>query len=342
MIFSKQLLKWYAEHGRCDLPWRTSVTPYRVWLSEIMLQQTQVSTVIHYFKTFINTFPTISALAKASEDEVLHLWSGLGYYSRARNLHKTAKIICDQFKGKFPKELETLQSLPGIGRSTAGAIAAIAFKEAHPILDGNVKRVLMRYFALEGWSDKQENVKLLWQYAAQLTPKKEVDDYTQAIMDLGSMICTRTKPRCELCPVQKRCQAKERNLTHLIPAPKPRKKLPEKHSLVLIIKNKEGHILLEKRPPRGIWGGLWCLPVCELGSDIPHFCKLNFGLPIKKIRELLPFRHTFTHFHLHMYPMLLYTTAQVFSIQDPTRLWYNSKEQRLLGLAAPIKKLLEQ
>lgn len=250
-LIADKLLAWYKKNGRQDLPWRSAISPYRVWLSEIMLQQTQVKTVISYFNNFTVAFPTVHGLANADEDEVLHLWSGLGYYSRARNLHKTAKIIHDQFNGIFPAAVSELEKLPGIGRSTAGAIAAIALNQTAPILDGNVKRVLTRLFAWQEWPGTTASLNYLWQRATELTPKKNAGDYAQAIMDLGATICTRSKPKCEICPLQFDCEAVKLKLITTLPKAKPKKALPEKATLMLIIKNQQQEILLEKRPPIG-------------------------------------------------------------------------------------------
>lgn len=341
-MISHGLLKWYDKHGRQDLPWRFAISPYRVWLSEIMLQQTQVITVIEYFKKFIIAFPTVSDLANADEDAVLHLWSGLGYYSRARNLHKTAKIIRDQYKGQFPDSVAELTTLPGIGRSTAGAIAAIAFNLPAPILDGNVKRVLARFLALSEPPNTANALKLLWNNAEKFTPKKRAADYTQAIMDLGATLCTRSKPKCELCPIQKDCRAQQLQITHELPVKKTKKILPQKSTLMLIIKNQHNEILLEKRPPVGIWGGLWCLPVCEPHQNAADFCRDEFALQVDLMEELTPFRHTFSHYHLDIFPMVLQVTAVACQLRETKPLiWYNLKKPKNLGFAAPIKKLLE-
>lgn len=342
MSFSRKLLSWYHKHGRQDLPWRHNLAPYRVWLSEIMLQQTQVKTVIDYFNKFIATFPTVLDLANAAEDEVLHLWSGLGYYSRARNLHKAAKMIRDDFAGEFPKNLDALQLLPGVGRSTAAAIYSISFDQPAAILDGNVKRVLSRYFAIKGWPGSTENLKRLWQEAEALLPKQRGNDYTQAIMDLGAMLCTRSKPHCEVCPIAENCLAFQGNTTHIIPAAKPKKVKPIKSTQMLIIKNADAHILLEKRPPVGIWGGLWCLPVCELTMDLEKFCKKEFGFAVSVQEKLAAFRHTFSHYHLDIHPVILQSQRSGnFVKEDKPRLWHDAARPQNLGLAAPIKKLIE-
>lgn len=341
-MISHRLLKWYDKFGRQDLPWRLAITPYRVWLSEIMLQQTQVKTVIDYFNRFIATFPTVIDLANAPEDEVLHLWSGLGYYSRARNLHNAAKIIRDKYHSQFPSSVDELITLPGIGRSTAGAIAAIAFDIAAPILDGNVKRVLTRFLALKDWPGTTEMSKILWKNAQKFTPKKRASDYTQAIMDLGATICTRSKPNCGNCPIQTDCQAYQLQLTNQLPIKKLKKSIPAKFISMLVIKNQYNEILLEKRPPVGIWGGLWCLPVCDLGESIQDFCLKEFALTVNVLDTLSSFRHTFSHFHLEIVPVVLQVNGSALQLREAKPLlWYNEKTSRNLGFAAPIKKLLE-
>lgn len=343
MPFADKLLEWYDQHGRQELPWRYSITAYRVWLSEIMLQQTQVKTVINYFNRFIETFPSIIDLANASEDEVLHLWSGLGYYSRARNLHKTAKIIQKDFQGNFPKDLALLETLPGIGRSTAAAIYSISFNQPAAILDGNVKRILSRYYNIQGWPGTPENLNRLWKQAENLVPRQRAADYSQAIMDLGAMICIRKQPKCLLCPVQKNCTAFQKQLTHVIPASKPKTKKPCKSTYMLILKNQHSHILLEKRPPVGIWGSLWCLPICELDQDFEFYCKTEFGLAVNAIKSLPAFRHTFSHYHLDIHPIILSYRYQRNSLSDDKLLlWYDVKNPTKLGLAAPVQRLLKE
>lgn len=288
---TKSVLNWFESHGRKNLPWQKNITPYRVWLSEIMLQQTQVTTVIPYFERFIKQFPTLKKLALANEDTVLHLWTGLGYYSRARNLLKTAKIIQKEFQSKFPTDLTTLQQLPGIGRSTAGAILALSMHQQATILDGNVKRVLSRVFALNAW----QHEKKLWAIAEALTPKKNIAAYTQAMMDLGAMICTRTKPKCTICPLQKQCIAYRHEQQTEFPGKKPKKTLPIRQIQLLLLYDNQGKILLEKRPAKGIWGGLWSLPEYN-HVDIKHFCEKTYHCEIKSLKKQPPFRHTFRTF----------------------------------------------
>jgi len=341
---ANKLLKWYDKQGRKDLPWRSDITPYRVWLSEIMLQQTQVATVIPYFENFIRHFPTLKKLAQAHEDDVLHCWSGLGYYSRARNLLKAAKIIAQNYQYQFPDDLEKLISLPGIGRSTAGAILAIVFKQQVPILDGNVKRVLTRFYAIEGWPEKSKIKEQLWDIAEKQTPKKRVDDYTQAIMDLGATLCTRRNPNCDQCPLLNNCKAHSLEIVNTLPTPKPKKVLPSKSTIMLMIYNSQQEILLIKRPPSGIWGGLWSLPECSLDTDINNYCQQQFGFNIEKIAELGQRQHTFSHFHLHIKPILLAYKENIKNrIMEPQiNIWYSPDSKTKLGLATPIRKLLRE
>jgi A/G-specific adenine glycosylase len=337
--FATRLLAWHARHGRHDLPWQKRRTPYRVWISEIMLQQTQVTTVIPYYARFMQRFPSVTALADAPLDEVLHLWTGLGYYARARNLHKAAQLIRDRHGGRFPRDMEAVQALPGIGRSTAGAILAIATGQRHPILDGNVKRVLTRHGAVPGWpGDKRVEAKL-WQRADALTPTQHAADYTQAIMDLGATLCTRSKPRCGECPVAADCLARERGQQARFPAPKPRKALPVKRTRMLMLVA-EGAVLLERRPPAGIWGGLWGFPQVDVDVDVLAWCRERFGKAPHRMREHPELRHTFSHFHLDIEPLELALPAAAAVREEGSR-WQPLGEPPRVGLAAPVKRLLE-
>jgi A/G-specific adenine glycosylase len=338
--FQQRILAWFDLHGRKDLPWQQDITPYRIWLSEIMLQQTQVTTVIPYFNAFIEQFPTIECLAQAPIDEVLHRWSGLGYYARARNLHKTAQLIVKQ--PHFPDTLDTLIELPGIGLSTAGAILSIAFKKSHPILDGNVKRVLARFKAVSGWPGNSSVNKQLWSISAQLTPKDRVADYTQAMMDLGATICTRSKPACINCPLNSHCLAKLTHAVSLLPTPKPPKTLAIKQLFFLLLSNDTKDIFLEKRPPSGIWGGLWSLPEFTSIESLHDWC-LTTNTNIIKSKTLAPQRHTFSHYHLDFTPVLIQTDNPInFVMEADHAVWYNDKQIKSLGLPAPIKLLLQQ
>jgi A/G-specific adenine glycosylase len=339
--FSRQLLDWFDQYGRKDLPWQQGITAYRVWVSEIMLQQTQVSTVIPYFQRFMASFPTIETLAKAPQDQVLHHWTGLGYYARARNLHKTAQAIINEFDGILPDTIEQLETLPGIGRSTAGAIRAIAFQKPASILDGNVKRVLARYHAIDGWPGLTAVSHQLWALAEQHTPSDRVADYTQAIMDLGATLCTRTKPRCQECPLSNGCQAFKANNPTSYPGKKPRKEQPVRECLFLIIKNPEGDILLEQRPASGLWGGLWVFPQCEKENDITIACN-QLSCQIEDWQLLPKKRHTFSHFHLDYRPVLINAKLTSSIMDSPGIVWYNPNLPLEIGTAQPVKQLLQQ
>jgi len=340
--FQKIVFKWFDAHGRKTLPWQENKTPYRVWVSEIMLQQTQVSTVIPYFQRFMSRFPTIEMLAKAKEDEVLHLWTGLGYYSRARNLHRSAQLIG---KKNFPDNLIDLQTLPGIGRSTAGAIMAIAFEKKAAILDGNVKRVLARLHGVMEWPGEKKTIERLWDIAEKYMPSKRIADYTQAMMDIGATLCVRGKPRCTECPLQKYCIAYQENLTHALPKKKPARTLPIRNATFLILQKKD-FILLEKRPPTGIWGGLWSLPEIVGLSPIEEVlatCKQRFRYTAKSVNFGERFRHTFSHFHLDILPVFISLNESRGKIMEADQqIWYNLQEPNAIGLPAPVKNLLER
>lgn len=340
--FHQRILDWYDHHGRKDLPWQKNKTPYRVWLSEVMLQQTQVKTVIPYFQKFIKNFPTTKKLAQAQLDEVLKHWAGLGFYARARNLHRTAQIIQSEYNGKFPTDLLELQKLPGIGRSTAGAIVSLSMNQSAPILDGNVKRVLTRLFAIDSFPYDSKTQKELWQLAENLTPRECCADYTQAMMDLGATVCTPDQPKCKICPVNKFCLGYKEGKPETYPVAKPGKKIPERSIQLLILYNSKDEILLEKRPPIGIWGGLWSLPETQ-DEDIVLWGKKNYHCTIGKIKHLSTFKHAFSHFHLHITPVL----AQVKKWQPPlmessAKVWYKLAQLEEAGLPAPVKTILQQ
>ena len=335
--FQNAVLRWYHQFGRHDLPWQKQKTPYRVWVSEIMLQQTQVVTVIDYFKRFMKSFPNVKALAAAHEDNVLHHWSGLGYYARARNLHKTAKMVCEQHHGRFPKDLEALQTLPGIGRSTAGAILSLASEIPASILDGNVKRVLTRVFGIKTWSGDTQTLKQLWELAESLTPNKDCHHYNQAMMDLGATVCTRSNPTCSLCPLKSKCYARINDLTKAIPASKPKKEKPTKEIFFLMLENSAGELLLEKRPNQGIWGGLWCFPEFTIQDEAIQFCKTDLKIKTLEAKLRQPFRHTFSHYHLEITPLHIKTHSKKSFKKFQ---WYG-QELMNLGLAAPTTKLLQ-
>ncbi len=342
-FFSTQLLGWFDQHGRTDLPWQHNPTPYRVWVSEIMLQQTQVASVLDYFTRFMQRFPNVAALAATSLDEVLHLWTGLGYYARARNLHRAAQIICTQHCGEFPSELAAVEALPGIGKSTAGAILALAFSQRQAILDGNVKRVLARYFAVAGWPGQAGVEKQLWQFAEQLTPAARVAHYTQAIMDLGATVCTPKHPACAQCPVRAKCQALAQAEVARYPYPKPRKVLPVRQCAMLMITNAAGEVLLEQRPPVGIWGGLWSFPQCEAHVDWRDWLAQQLNLQVEHAQTWQSLRHTFSHFHLEIQPIHVIARVSDRAVMEGgARVWYNSAYPDARGLAAPVKRLLDE
>jgi A/G-specific adenine glycosylase len=337
--FAARLLAWFQRHGRHDLPWQKRRTPYRVWVSEIMLQQTQVATVIPYYQRFMARFPTLQALADAPSDDVLHLWTGLGYYARARNLHRAAQLIRDRHGGRFPRDMETVQELPGIGLSTAGAILAIATGQRHPILDGNVKRVLTRHGAIPGWPGDKRVEEKLWELAERYTPKARSADYTQAIMDLGATLCTRSKPRCGECPVAADCAARKLGQQTEFPASKPRKAMPVRRARMLLLLA-EGSILLERRPPAGIWGGLWGFPEIAADADPRAWCRERFGAAPRRVRMGQPLRHTFSHFHLDIEPVEVHLAAAA-AVQEGESRWHRLGQPLRVGLAAPVKKLLD-
>lgn len=338
--FSQQVLHWFKDNGRKDLPWQQNPTAYRVWVSEIMLQQTQVATVIPYFERFMLRFPDVFALASAPQDDVLQHWSGLGYYARARNLHRAAQQVVQQYHGEFPDSVDALSELPGIGRSTAGAIVSLAFKKTATILDGNVKRVLARAFAVEGWPGKKQVHDQLWQIAEQQTPQDQCAEYTQAMMDLGATVCTRSKPSCSMCPLQSCCLAFSQGNPHAYPGKKPKKEIPlyQTHAILLL---QDGQLLLEKRPPTGIWGGLWSLPETEHLSDIEEVCG-NFGVSLKTTEILPTLRHVFSHYRLDIIPVKAHVHLIPNKIMDSaSHIWHNLQESVAVGLPAPIKKIVQ-
>ncbi|MCB1758842.1 MAG: A/G-specific adenine glycosylase [Gammaproteobacteria bacterium] len=341
--FAPLLLQWHDHFGRKDLPWQRTPSPYRIWVSEIMLQQTQVATVIPYFERFVERFPRLQALAEASEDEVLQLWSGLGYYARARNLHRAAQKVRDQHGGDFPSSFDEVLALPGIGRSTAGAILSLALGQAHPILDGNVKRVLARCFALPGWPGAPAVQKRLWELSAQLTPKRRCATYNQAVMDLGATLCTRSNPGCDRCPLSDRCQALAAGEPTRYPEARPRKVHPEKQSSLLLIHDGRGRLLLERRAPTGIWGGLWSLPECAPEEDAAAWCRRQLDLEALESGRLAERRHDFTHFRLHIQPLILRCERPDGAVMDGDgRVWYNTADPAPRGIPAPVARLIEE
>lgn len=338
--FAERLLEWFDRHGRHDLPWQHKTTPYSVWVSEVMLQQTQVLTVIPYYQRFMARFTDIRALADASQDEVLALWSGLGYYSRARNLHRAARQICDEHGGEFPRQFDEVLALPGIGRSTAGAILAIAHGQHHPILDGNVKRVLSRYHAIEGWPGRREVEQQLWQLATKHTPKRRVADYTQSIMDLGATLCTRSRPDCGSCPMQEDCVAYRQQRIEAFPGRKPRRTMPTKEVVMPVVINGNSEVLLEKRAPSGIWGGLWSLPECSNDAEFEKWC-VQMGADATTAESLQAFRHTFSHYHLMIQSRLVKVAGNAGQVAEGANLaWQPLAGLAQLGLPSPVRKLL--
>jgi A/G-specific adenine glycosylase len=339
--FGHRLLAWFDENGRKDLPWQKDVSAYRVWVSEIMLQQTQVQTVIPYFNRFIDRFPDVASLATAHQDEVLSHWSGLGYYARARNLHKTAQSIRDQHQGEFPLTLDEVVALPGIGRSTAGAILSLAADQRHAILDGNVKRVLARHDAIAGWPGKMTVASELWSAAERNTPEKRVSQYTQAIMDLGATLCTRSLPSCNRCPVSSDCEALKRGSIADYPGRKPKVKKPLRNT-TMILASLDGQVYLERRPEAGIWGGLWSLP--ELGDrTIDDWCDKELGIAANEMLSWEVLRHSFSHYDLDIQPIVVRISSQPGKVADAEqKIWYKLDDAPPGGLAAPVQKLINQ
>lgn len=348
LSFSEKVLSWFYQYGRHTLPWQNDPTPYRVWISEVMLQQTQVNTVLTYFQRFVAHFPTIQHLATARLDDVLSLWSGLGYYSRARNLHQSANIIVTQYHGKWPMDVTTLTTLPGIGRSTAGAIISLSNNHFAPILDGNVKRVLARFFAIEQWPGETSTQKMLWTKAESLTSNTHPKDYNQAMMDLGAMICTRTQPQCPICPLHHDCQAFQQNATNHYPVKKSKKTVPVIHKQFILLMSSVHDIWMYKRPPNGIWGGLWSLPELSMETSpqdwlmqwladqtYPDQIKTSFT------QTALPaIKHVFTHFVLHLHPVKITISHAINQHNDG--IWHDLRTPFPGGVSAAIMKVLKQ
>jgi A/G-specific adenine glycosylase len=324
MTFASRLLRWHARHGRHDLPWQHPRTPYRVWVAEVMLQQTQVATVIPYYARFLQRFPDVAALAAAKLDDVLALWAGLGYYARARNLHRAARVIVDEHRGEFPHDFDAVVALPGIGRSTAGAILAQAHGARHAILEGNARRLFARHAGIKGWPGEPRVAAKLWDVAERRLPRARLADYTQAVMDLGATVCTARAPACAACPVAADCVARTRGLVERLPTPRPRRERPQRIAQLLLIENARGELLLERRPEKGIWGGLWCPPVVE-----------GDKAGAKVIERLPAIHHAFTHYDLELRPVRVGARLPL-----PQGEWVKLRALSRYGLPAPVRKLL--
>ncbi|KLD72566.1 A/G-specific adenine glycosylase [Xanthomonas pisi] len=343
--FVAPLLHWFDGHGRHDLPWQHPRAPYRVWLSEIMLQQTQVAVVIPYFQKFVARFPALADLAAADNDTVMAHWAGLGYYARARNLHAAARQCVALHDGELPRDLDALLALPGIGRSTAGAILSQAWNDRFPIMDGNVKRVMTRFHGIAGYPGLPAVEKQLWQLATTHVahvPDGRLADYTQAQMDFGATLCTRAKPACVLCPLQDTCVARREGLVDALPTPKPGKVLPEREATALLLENAQGEILLQRRPPTGIWAALWTLPQADTDSSMRAWFDEHIDGSYERADAMPPIVHTFSHYRLHLQPLRLRKVALRAAVRDNDDLrWVARADLGALGLPAPIRKLLD-
>lgn len=344
--FAQHLLAWFEQHGRKDLPWQANINPYRVWVSEIMLQQTQVATVVGYYQRFMQRFPDVTDLAEADIDQVLHLWTGLGYYARGRNLHRAAQIVTTAYNAELPRDQQQLEALPGIGRSTAGAIRAIAMGQRGVILDGNVKRVLTRFHAVDGHYSQAAVSSTLWQLAEQHTPTQQVADYTQAIMDLGATLCRRSRPECQRCPLRDRCQALATNRVAELPAKKKRSPKPVRQARFFVVSLPNQQTLLEQRPQTGIWGGLWNPPERSMETSTDAFLQSQgiHSEDVLQTRDGQPFRHTFSHFHLDIEPVYISLKRQPSMLQDSEQRWVDVPRMQeggdTIGLSAAALRLL--
>jgi len=341
-FIGERLPRWFEVAGRKHLPWQHRPSAYRVWISEVMLQQTQVATVIPYYERFMARFPDVQSLAAAHIDEVLHLWTGLGYYARARNLHRAAQSIVAEHRGRFPTTLDVVQSLPGIGRSTAGAILALSASKRHAILDGNVKRVLSRYFGVEGFPGETGIERHLWMLAEACTPVRGVARYTQAIMDLGATVCVRARPGCAACPLHSHCVARIEERQSVLPTPRPKRPRPRRRSYALILQRQDGAVLLERRPPSGLWGGLWTFPQFDSRSAAEQWAT-GAWVPVTALRprSLAPYAHAFTHFDLSLRPLLIRVGERDRSVADLDRYrWYDARRPAKIGLAKPVIDLI--
>ncbi|MDH4191170.1 MAG: A/G-specific adenine glycosylase [Betaproteobacteria bacterium] len=338
--FAKTLVAWQRHHGRHDLPWQATRDPYRIWVSEIMLQQTQVATVIPYYARFMARFPDVRSLAAAREEEVLELWAGLGYYARGRNLHAAARAIAARPDAGFPRRANALSELPGIGRSTAAAIAVFAWNERAAILDGNVKRVLARCFGIEGFPGERAVETRLWALAQELLPRRAVRGYTQGLMDLGATLCTRTRPHCERCPYAGRCEAKRTKRVDELPTRRPRKIHPLREATWLVLRD-AGRVLLQRRPPQGLWGGLWTFP--EIERDVLRArCRNDFGCELRSTRPLAPIEHSFTHFRLRAVPLLCIVSSIEPRARSSGLRWVELGRATAVAAPAPVHRLLAE
>ena len=339
-VFANAIIAWQKQHGRHDLPWQNTTDPYAIWVSEIMLQQTQVAAVIGYYGSFMRRFPTIAALANASQEEVLQSWSGLGYYSRARNLHNAAQKIVDDFGGVFPASFDDILSLPGIGRSTGAAISTFALTAPQPILDGNVKRVFARHFNIAGYTGAPKIAQQLWQIAERENPHDNSVAYTQGLMDLGATLCTRTKPKCPACPVNASCLALAKNLVSTLPTPKPRKIILEKSTTMLVILY-QNEVLLEKRPQTGIWAGLWSLPEIDVAEIATEAAFTQFGIESEPEETLPIVNHAFTHFKLQITPQPLHVVKQTPRVKQSNCIWLPIDEAISAAIPTPVRNILQ-
>jgi A/G-specific adenine glycosylase len=336
--FAHHVINWQKQHGRRDLPWQSTRDPYRIWLSEIMLQQTQVSAVIPYYQRFLARFPDLAALAAASEDDVLRLWAGLGYYARARHLYRAARTIMHELGGRFPHDHAAVCALPGIGRSTAAAICAFAYGARHAILDGNVKRVLARHFGVEGYPDDKRVETALWARSETLLPDRDIEAYTQGLMDLGAGVCLRRAPRCGQCPVRETCVAFRDDRTAELPGSRRVNPRPERATTMLILW-RQGEVLLEKRPAPGIWGGLWCFPETD-SQRVDEVCVGRFGVEVAGLRQLREMEHGFTHFRLRITPLVV-TVSRGACAEEPGRVWLTPEDALGAAIPVPVKRILK-
>ncbi len=337
--FATRVSVWQRREGRHDLPWQNTRDPYRIWLSEVMLQQTQVATVIPYYEKFLARFPTVAELAAAPVDDVMQLWAGLGYYARARNLHRAAQQVAAEHGGKFPADFEGLKTLPGVGRSTAAAIAAFAYGERQPILDGNVRRVFARHFGIEGDVRAKDTEARLWTEAERQVPQENIEAYTQGLMDLGATLCARNEPACLLCPVRETCVAQLEGRTAELPGKRPARETPHRQTRMLVLIS-SGEVLLEKRPPSGIWGGLWCLPEIPVEDDPMQVLHRRYAVKGRTVGEMDAVQHGFTHYSLTIFPLKIAVSKREPRAMEPGLMWLNLEDAKNAALPAPVKKIL--